>query len=136
MTVFADYASLDDGIAARVAFIRENKRYTRGGYYSASTPEQAAVALQRSGYATDPNYARSLIGLMRGAGIDTTNPVVRRHLPLVVVRLVKGVVLTVLLVVLLLALLCFIVPVHPLEQLLCSLIIHLVVVAYSVLYRK
>lgn len=71
---FADYASLEDGIAARVAFIRENKRYTRGGYYSASTPEQAAVALQRSGYATDPNYARALIGLMRGAGIDTTKP--------------------------------------------------------------
>lgn len=71
---FADYASLEDGIAARVAFIRENKRYTRGGYYSASTPEQAAVALQRSGYATNPNYARALIGLMRGAGIDTTKP--------------------------------------------------------------
>lgn len=71
---FADYASLEDGIAARVAFIRENRRYTRGGYYSASTPEQAAVALQRSGYATDPNYARALIGLMRGAGIDTTKP--------------------------------------------------------------
>ena len=71
---FADYASLEDGIAARVAFIRENKRYTRGGYYSASTPEQAAVALQRSGYATDPNYARALIGLMRGAGIDTSKP--------------------------------------------------------------
>ena len=71
---FADYASLEDGIAARVAFIRENKRYTHGGYYSASTPEQAAVALQRSGYATDPNYARALIGLMRGAGIDTTKP--------------------------------------------------------------
>lgn len=71
---FADYASLEDGIAARVAFIRENRRYTRGGYYSSSTPEQAAVALQRSGYATDPNYARSLIGIMRGAGIDTTKP--------------------------------------------------------------
>ena len=71
---FADYASLEDGIAARVAFIRENRRYTRGGYYSASTPEQAAVALQRSGYATDPNYARALIGLMRGAGIDTSKP--------------------------------------------------------------
>lgn len=71
---FADYASLEDGIAARVAFIRKNGRYTRGGYFSASTPEQAAIALQRSGYATDPNYARSLIGLMRGAGIDTSKP--------------------------------------------------------------
>ena len=73
---FADYNSLDEGIAARVAFIRENKRYTKSGYYDAKTPYEAAMALQRGGFSTNPNYANSLAEIMRGRKIDPMRPMV------------------------------------------------------------
>ena len=71
---FKNYNSLEEGIADRVAFIKRNPRYTKAGYYSASTPYQAAVALQRGGYATDPNYANLLCKIIKGAGYDPSAP--------------------------------------------------------------
>lgn len=53
---FADYARL----------ISNNPRYA--GVISASTPAQAARALQQGGYATDPNYANKLIAIMKNMG--------------------------------------------------------------------
>lgn len=73
---FADYNSLEEGIAARVAFTKQNKRYTNSGYFSARTPYEAAQALQRGGYATDPNYANSLAAIIKGRKIDPMRPVV------------------------------------------------------------
>lgn len=73
---FADYATLEEGIAARVAFTKQNKRYTNSGYFSARTPYEAAQALQRGGYATDPNYANSLAAIIKGRKIDPMRPVV------------------------------------------------------------
>lgn len=73
---FADYNTLEEGIAARVAFTKQNKRYTNSGYFSARTPYEAAQALQRGGYATDPNYANSLAAIIKGRKIDPMRPVV------------------------------------------------------------
>lgn len=73
---FADYNTLEEGIAARVAFTKQNKRYERSGYFTARTPYEAAQALQRGGYATDPNYANSLAAVIKGRKIDPMRPVV------------------------------------------------------------
>lgn len=73
---FADYNTLEEGIAARVAFTKQNKRYTNSGYFTARTPYEAAQALQRGGYATDPNYANSLAAIIKGRKIDPMRPVV------------------------------------------------------------
>lgn len=73
---FADYNTLEEGIAARVAFTKQNKRYERSGYFAARTPYEAAQALQRGGYATDPNYANSLAAVIKGRKIDPMRPVI------------------------------------------------------------
>lgn len=73
---FADYNTLEEGIAARVAFTKQNKRYERSGYFTARTPYEAAQALQRGGYATDPNYANSLAAVIKGRKIDPMRPVI------------------------------------------------------------
>lgn len=73
---FADYNTLEEGIAARVAFTKQNKRYERSGYFAARTPYEAAQALQRGGYATDPNYANTLASVIKGRKIDPMRPVV------------------------------------------------------------
>lgn len=71
---FKDYASLEEGISDRVAFIKRNPRYTKSGYFAAKTPYQAAVALQKGGYATDPNYANLLCKIIKGCGYDPGAP--------------------------------------------------------------
>lgn len=71
---FKDYASLEDGIADRVGFVKRNPRYTKAGYYDAKTPFEAASALQRGGYATDPEYARLVSNIIKGAGFDPNSP--------------------------------------------------------------
>lgn len=48
----------------RVQFLIDNPRYKNNGVFSAKTPEEQAQALQRAGYATDPNYANLLIKLI------------------------------------------------------------------------
>ena len=60
---FVNYESPEAGIRGRLDFLRRNTRYS--AYHTASNAEEAAVALQRAGYATDPNYAAQLIALIR-----------------------------------------------------------------------
>lgn len=67
---FKDYNSLEEGIKDRINFIHRNPRYTKAGYFTAKTPAEAAAALKRGGYATDPNYANKLAELVKGAGYD------------------------------------------------------------------
>lgn len=69
---FRSYKSLQEGIADRVKFIRENPRYA--DYFKARTPMEAAVSLQRNGYATDSQYANSLAKLIKGRGFDVNKP--------------------------------------------------------------
>jgi len=61
---FRRYASWSDSIRDHAAFIKNNKRYAP--CFKELTGEGWARALQAAGYATDPNYAKSLIAVMRG----------------------------------------------------------------------
>ena len=67
---FADYDSPLAGIQARVDFMNQNPRYAKAGYQTATTPGQAAAALQQAGYATDPQYSSKLIAIMKANGYN------------------------------------------------------------------
>lgn len=67
---FKDYNSLEDGITGRVNFMLENPRYRKAGYFDAQTPYEAANALLRGVYATDPHYPAGLMKILAGVGID------------------------------------------------------------------
>lgn len=60
---FRVYHSYFEAISDYVHLLTQNKRYSKVA--AAKTPEQAAVALQHAGYATDPNYAQKLIQLIQ-----------------------------------------------------------------------
>ncbi|MFZ7198474.1 glycoside hydrolase family 73 protein [Avibacterium avium] len=70
---FRDYNSLAEALADRAAFTKRGGRYEKAGYFDATSPAEAAIALQKGGYATDPNYAKNLIDVMKSAGIDPYN---------------------------------------------------------------
>jgi len=61
---FRSYATVADSIRDHTYFLETNKRYTTNGVFASETPEQQCEALQRAGYATDPNYSRTLISLI------------------------------------------------------------------------
>ncbi len=59
---FRVYGSYVEAINDYVKLLTQNPRYAR--VRAASSPEQAAYALQQAGYATDPHYAQKLINLI------------------------------------------------------------------------
>lgn len=61
---FRSYASLADSIRDHTYFLQTNSRYSKNGVFTAGTPEAQCKALQSAGYATDPNYANSLISVI------------------------------------------------------------------------
>lgn len=65
---FRKYSTLEDGFRDRNAFLKSNPRYTRFGVFTAFTPEDQAIAFQKAGYATDPNYVSLLISIINGSG--------------------------------------------------------------------
>lgn len=58
---FRKYATIEDSFRDYVKFLKENPRYKKAGVFTATTWQQQAAALQRAGYATDPNYSSLLI---------------------------------------------------------------------------
>ncbi|XKE45460.1 flagellar assembly peptidoglycan hydrolase FlgJ [Halomonas organivorans] len=64
---FRVYGSFEEAFTDYARLIGENPRYA--GVVGAAGPDQAAWALQRGGYATDPAYADKLIAVM-----DTLGP--------------------------------------------------------------
>lgn len=60
---FRVYGSYLEALSDYVGMLTRNPRYA--AVTSASTPEQGAQALQSAGYATDPNYARKLTGMIQ-----------------------------------------------------------------------
>lgn len=62
---FRVYANPADSIKDRNIFLRSNKRYAKAGVFEAKTPEEQATAFAVGRYATDPNYAKKLIQLIR-----------------------------------------------------------------------
>lgn len=59
---FRKYASEADSIKDRTAFLQTNRRYRN--VFTATTPEQQCVELQKAGYATAPAYAQILISII------------------------------------------------------------------------
>lgn len=60
---FRVYGSDEEALGDRVRFLRENPRYAKAGLFDDGTRgdfAKEAAALQKAGYATDPNYARQL----------------------------------------------------------------------------
>jgi tellurite resistance protein len=61
---FRSYASMADSMRDHGHFLRHNPRY-KPAFAFKHEPNEFARALQRAGYATDPQYAAKLIDLMR-----------------------------------------------------------------------
>lgn len=59
---FRAYDSYEDSLADFARLISTSDRYAP--VMKAKTPEDAAVQVQKAGYATDPNYAQKLISIM------------------------------------------------------------------------
>ena len=68
---FRAYASVQDSISDHNYFLKQNKRYTNSGVFSAATPEDQARALKAAGYATDPAYADKLISIINKYGLKS-----------------------------------------------------------------
>lgn len=63
---FRVYGSVEEALRDRVKFLEENPRYAKAGLFDEGTKghlEKEAAALQKAGYATDPNYAKQLIAV-------------------------------------------------------------------------
>jgi flagellum-specific peptidoglycan hydrolase FlgJ len=61
---FAAYNHFGDSVAAHGRLISENRIYARAMAVKDQGPEAFARALQRCGYATDPNYAKKLMQII------------------------------------------------------------------------
>ena len=62
---FRVYENAYQSFADRVQVILQNPGYRKGGVFQTSNASEQAQAIQRSGYATDPNYAAKLIAIIR-----------------------------------------------------------------------
>jgi hypothetical protein len=65
---FRSYASMEDSAKDYADFINRNPRYQ--SLRSAQGLDPQLAALQKSGYATDPNYARSVGSIARNINLD------------------------------------------------------------------
>lgn len=70
---FRGYRSLADSVTGYIEFITNPNSRRWGAARQASTPEDAARALQQGGYATDPDYATKLINIIRGIPNELRN---------------------------------------------------------------
>ena len=61
---FRKYNTWLESINDHANLLKNNSRYRRAFQYS-NNPNQFATEVHRAGYATDPNYARTLISIMR-----------------------------------------------------------------------
>jgi len=60
---FRTYANLEESVVDYIKFLKENGRYA--DLLKAKGLEEQLAALQKSGYATDPNYANKLRGIIK-----------------------------------------------------------------------
>jgi flagellum-specific peptidoglycan hydrolase FlgJ len=73
---FRVYESPVDSFRDRNQMLISSSHYRNAGVFNTSTPEEQAMALQRAGYATDPNYGNVLISLINEynlKSLDTEN---------------------------------------------------------------
>jgi len=62
---FRKYYSIEDSIKDYIQFLQNNQRYTKGGVFNSVSVEDQFRNLQKSGYATNPNYANFLISVYK-----------------------------------------------------------------------
>lgn len=74
---FRVYSSARDSYKDRVKFLTENKRYRDAGVFSAKTPLAQLKALQRAGYATDPQYAVVINEVLMKEGLGILDTIKR-----------------------------------------------------------
>lgn len=72
---FRVYEDATQSFRDRITFLQRNKRYTNHGVFLAKTPGEQADALQRAGYATDPNYASILKKLIANLKLEELDKV-------------------------------------------------------------
>lgn len=65
VNLFRVYASALDSLKDHSIFLLKNSRYKSSGVFTAKTPQDQALALQKSGYSESPTYAKALIGLIQ-----------------------------------------------------------------------
>jgi len=61
---FRQYNTMTDSIRDHTYLLQTVNTYTTHGVFTATTPEAQCRALQAAGYATDPNYATTLISII------------------------------------------------------------------------
>ena len=69
---FRAYGSFADSFADYADFVARNPRY-RQALQSASDPRAYFDALQQAGYATDPNYADKVMGILARPELQARN---------------------------------------------------------------
>ncbi|HEY8889330.1 MAG TPA: glycoside hydrolase family 73 protein [Clostridium sp.] len=67
---FRAYDNWNDSIEDHADFLIQNSTYTQNGVFTSKTYAEQAQALQNAGYATDPNYAISLVILIKQYNLD------------------------------------------------------------------
>ena len=64
------YTSWNDSVRDHTKFLLENSNYKRTGVFKAKNYEEQAHALKRAGYATESNYAESVIQVINDFGLS------------------------------------------------------------------
>jgi flagellum-specific peptidoglycan hydrolase FlgJ len=67
---FREYNNWNESLLDHTLFLRQNPTYSRNGVFVAKTYEDQCYALQKARYATDPSYAKKLIGMIEENGLD------------------------------------------------------------------
>jgi murein DD-endopeptidase MepM/ murein hydrolase activator NlpD len=70
VALFRAYDSFLGSITDHINFFTGNQRYLQNGVFTAKTFEEQAIALQKSGYATDSTYANQLISIIKTYGLQ------------------------------------------------------------------
>lgn len=60
---FRKYDTVEDSIKDHLNFLQVNSRYTKYGVFKAKTITDQANALKAAGYATAPNYAKTIVAV-------------------------------------------------------------------------
>lgn len=70
MSTFRSYDNWDESIEDHTNFLKQNSTYEQHGVFKASNYTEQAEAIQAAGYATDPDYAKKLIALIKKYSLD------------------------------------------------------------------
>ncbi len=79
MAPFRVYDSIEEGFKDRVLFLQKNSNYKRNNVFSAATPFEQAIDLQKAHYATDPKYAERVSVIIRQYGLEQYDQVKKKE---------------------------------------------------------